>query len=347
MQYKKLGTSDISVSSLCLGTMTFGEQNSEQEAHAQLEYAVDHGINFIDTAEIYPVPPRAETQGRTEEYLGSWLRHSHNRERVIVATKVAGPSSFEWMKGHTYPRFSKLHIGKSLEASLERLQTSYIDLYQLHWPERHTNYFSQLRYQHIEQEMAISLEETLSALQLYIDKGMIRHIGVSNETAWGVHKYIGLHDKYGLPRIQSIQNPYSLLNRSCEVGLAEMAIREECGILAYSVLGFGVLTGKFFSDQDLSQTRIKRWPDHFRRYSNEHAKEATKKYVALARRHGLTPTQLAISFVEQAPWVTSCIIGARTMEQLKENIAASETPLSAELKKELDAIDDEHPFPAP
>lgn len=349
MEYRKLGTSDIKVSSLCLGTMTFGEQNSEQEAHQQIEYALEHGVNFIDAAEIYPVPPMAETQGRTEQHIGSWLKQPENRKRVILATKIAGPSSFEWIRrGGARPRFNREHIAEAIEGSLKRLQTDYIDLYQLHWPERNTNYFGELRYRHAPEENgSIPLEETLAILQEHVQRGVIRHIGLSNETPWGVKECLRLHNHNGLPRIQSVQNPFSLLNRVAEVGLAEIAIRDQCGLLAYSVLGFGMLTGKFFTDQDLSQTRLKRWPDHFNRYSNTHAVEAARKYTALAKEHGISPAQMAIAFVEQSPFVTSCIIGATNLEQLKENINATDLKLSDELKSEIDAIEDQHPFPAP
>ena len=347
MEYRNLGTSDIQVSSLCLGTMTFGEQNSERESHQQIEYALDKGINFIDAAELYPVPPMADTQGKTEQYIGSWLKQGKNRDRVIVSTKIAGPSSFEWIRDGQRPRLSREHIAAAIEGSLRRLQTDYIDLYQLHWPERNTNYFGELHYRHSETPDAIPLEETLTVLQEYVDRGVIRHIGLSNETPWGVNECLRLHDQKRLPRIQSIQNPFSLLNRVFEVGLAEIAIRNSCGLLAYSALGFGVLTGKFFTDQDLSQTRIRRWPEHFNRYSSRYALEAAQKYVALAKECRITPAQMAIAFVEQSPFVTSCIIGATTMTQLKENIDATEITITDDIRAKIDAIEEQHPFPAP
>lgn len=329
--------------------MTFGEQNSVQEAHQQIDYAVERGINFLDSAELYPVPPMAETQGKTEQHVGSWLKLPGNREKVIVATKVAGPSSFEWIRGGARPRLSDEHIADAIEGSLRRLQTDYIDLYQLHWPERNTNYFGTLRYRHSdEQDDIISLEETLTTLQKYVRKGVIRHIGLSNETPWGVCESLRLHEQKGLPRVQSVQNPFSLLDRVFEVGLAEIAIRNRCGLLAYSSLGFGMLTGKFFTtNQDLSQTRLKRWPEHFGRYSNAYAVAAAKKYVALAAEYDLSPTQMAISFVEQSPFVTSCIIGATSMPQLEENIDASGVTITEEIMTRINAIEDEHPFPAP
>lgn len=327
--------------------MTWGQQNTEKEAHAQIEYALDHGVNFIDSAELYPVPPMAETQGRTEQYIGTWLRHKANRKKVIVGTKVAGPSQFEWIRGGRRPRFNRADISAAIEGSLKRLQTDYIDLYQLHWPERTTNYFGSLRYFHIADEEAIALQESLAVLQEFVKKGAIRCIGLSNETPWGVMESLRLHTVHGLPRVQSIQNPFSMLNRSFEVGLSEIAIREKCGLLAYSTLGFGILSGKYFSDQDLSQTRIKLWPEHFGRYSKKQAITAAQKYVALAKKYQIRPAQLAISFVEKAPFVTSCIIAATTLEQLRENIAAPTVEIGEELFAEINAIEDAYPFPAP
>ena len=348
MQARQLGTSDIQVSSLCLGTMTWGEQNSESQAHAQLNCAVDHGINFIDTAELYPVPPMAETQGRTEEHIGTWLHARHTRDDVIIATKVAGPSEFRWIRNGARPRFSRQHINEAIDGSLRRLQTDYIDLYQLHWPERNTNYFGNLNYAHLDSEIAIPLEETLAVLNDAKRAGKIREIGISNESPWGTNHCLRLAREHDLPRVQSIQNPYSLLNRSFEVGLAEIAIRDRCGLLPYSVLGFGVLSGKYFDDDiDLSQTRIQRWPEHFGRYSGSRALQAAHRYVALARQHNLNPTQMAIKYVESRPFVTSCIIGATSIEQLQENIAAAEAHLSSELLEGIDEIEAEFHYPAP
>lgn len=345
MQYTQLGTSDLKVSKICLGTMTWGEQNNEAEAHQQLDYALDCGINFIDTAELYPVPPMAETQGRTEEYLGSWLAKNGNRSKVVVATKVAGPSQFEWIRGGQRPRLNRSHIRSAIETSLRRLQCDYVDLYQLHWPERATNYFGTLNYRHVE-ENAITLEETLTVLKELVAEGLVRHIGLSNETPWGLLECLRQHAQ-GLPRVQSVQNPYSVLNRSYEVGMAEISIRERCGLLAYSVLGFGVLTGKYLNNAQPAAGRITRWPDHFGRYSNPQALRATEQYVALAKAHGISPTALAISFVVRQPFVTSCIIGATTMQQLQDNLQATETHLTDEILEEIDAIESQSPYPAP
>ncbi len=346
MQYTILGNSDLRVSKICLGTMTWGEQNSEAEAHQQLDYAVDCGINFIDAAELYPVPPMAETQGRTESYLGSWLAKANNRQRVVVATKVAGPSQFEWLRGGVRPRLNHSNIRSAIQSSLQRLQCDYVDLYQLHWPERATNYFGTLNYRHVEQKDAIPLEESLTALQELVDEGLVRHIGLSNETPWGLMECLRLHTK-GLPRVQSMQNPYSLLNRSYEVGMAEISIREQCGLLAYSALGFGVLTGKYLHNSHPPKGRITRWPEHFSRYLGSRAQRATEQYVALAEQQGITPTAMALAFVAQQSFVTSCIIGATTLQQLEENIKATELTLSDEIIEEIDAIESQSPYPSP
>ena len=346
MQYTTLGNSNLKVSKICLGTMTWGEQNNESEAHHQLDYAVDCGINFIDTAELYPVPPMAETQGRTESYLGSWLAKANNRQRVVVATKVSGPSQFEWIRGGERPRLNRSHIRSAIQSSLQRLQCDYVDLYQLHWPERATNYFGVLNYQHVEREDAISLEESLTVLQELVDEGLVRHIGLSNETPWGLMECLRLHTK-GLPRVQSVQNPYSLLNRSYEAGMAEISIREQCGLLAYSVLGFGVLTGKYLHNTHLPQGRVTRWPDHFSRYSGGRAQRATEQYVTLAQQQKVSPTAMAIAFVVNQPFVTSCIIGATTMQQLEENIKAADLSLSDEIVEEIDTIENQSPYPSP
>ena len=329
--------------------MTWGEQNSEAEAHAQLDYAVEKGINFIDTAELYPVPPMAETQGRTEAHIGTWFKKRARRDDVILATKVAGPSQFTWIRAGKRPRLNREHITQAVDASLRRLQTDYIDLYQLHWPERNTNFFGQLNYQHTAEKDCIPLSETLAALGGLVKAGKIREIGLSNETPYGVSECLSLANTNELPRVQSIQNAYSLLNRSFEVGLAEIAIRNKCGLLPYSVLGFGVLSGKYFRNKpaDLAQTRIKRWPDHFTRYSGSRAQEAARRYVALAEGAGVDAAQMAIKFAESRPFVTSCIIGATSMEQLADNIAAADITLSEELVEKIDAVDAEIRYPAP
>ncbi len=347
MQRNKLGTSDIEVSLICLGTMTFGEQNSEAEGHQQLDYALEQGVNFIDTAELYAIPPRAETQGRTEAIIGSWLTKRGRREDVVIASKIAGPG-VGWIDhirdGQSV--FNRHHIESALNASLQRLQTDYLDLYQLHWPERATNYFGRLGYEHSEPNDFTPIEETLSVLKEQIDAGKIRAIGLSNETAWGTMKFLQIAERLGLPRVVSVQNPYSLLNRSFEVGLAEVAHREAVGLLAYSPLGFGVLSGKYVEGSSEPRDRINRWPD-YSRYTNEQALAATRAYAALAREHGLTPAQMALAYVNSRSFLTSNIIGATTMAQLEENIGSAAITLDESVVEGIEAIHVQHPNPSP
>ncbi len=347
MKYNELGNSGLRVSRICLGTMTFGEQNSEAEGHAQLNYAVAQGVNFIDTAELYAIPPRAETYGRTESIIGSWLKHSGKRDEVVLASKIAGPGP-GWIDhirgGHS--AFNRHHIESALHDSLKRLGTDYLDLYQLHWPERQTNYFGRLGYEHSEPNDFTPIEETLGVLQEQIEAGKIRAIGLSNETAWGTMKFLQLAEQLGLPRVVSVQNPYSLLNRSFEVGLAEVAHREQVGLLAYSPLGFGVLSGKYVEGSSSERDRINRWPD-YNRYTNEQATAATREYAALAREHGLSPAQLALAYVNSRPFLAANIIGATTMAQLEENIASIDIRLSDNLLAGIEAIHTRHPYPSP
>ncbi|MCE8032905.1 NADP(H)-dependent aldo-keto reductase [Halomonas sp. MCCC 1A11057] len=343
MQTRPLGDTGIEVSRLCLGTMTFGEQNSEAEAHEQLDRAVAFGINFIDAAEMYPVPPRAETQGRTEAYIGSWLKRRDSRDDVIIATKVTGPG-LEHIRGG--PRLDRQHIHQAIDASLARLQTDYVDLYQLHWPERSTNYFGRLGYEHDEEEEAIPLEETLGVLKELVDAGKVRAIGLSNETPWGVMKALQLAERLDLPRVASIQNPYNLLNRSFEVGLAEIAHRENVGLLAYSPLGFGVLSGKYLAGARPENARLTLF-ERFKRYTSPLAEQATRAYVDIARENELDPAQMALAFVNSRSFLTSNIIGATTMEQLESNLASEALKLEQSV---LDAIDEVHrqiPNPCP
>lgn len=344
MQQRPLGRSGLNVSKLCLGTMTWGEQNSEAEAHRQLDMAVAYGINFIDTAEMYPVPPKAETQGLTETYLGSWLAARGKRDDLIIASKVAGPGN-----GLTYlrdgPELTAAHVHQALDDSLQRLQTDYLDLYQIHWPSRSTNFFGRLGYVHQEEE-STPLEETLGALQEEIQKGRIRHYGLSNETPWGTMKVLALAEKMGLPAPVSIQNPYNLLNRTYEVGMAEVSHRENCGLLAYSPLAFGVLTGKYLHGQRPEHGRITLY-SRFTRYTSDLAEKAAAQYVALAKDSGMTPAQLALAFVTQQAFVTSNIIGATTEEQLEENLKSSEVVLSEEILAEIEAIHKRIPNPCP
>jgi aryl-alcohol dehydrogenase-like predicted oxidoreductase len=344
MQTRKLGNTDLDVSVICLGTMTWGEQNTEAEAHSQLDLALERGMNFIDTAELYPVPPMAETQGRTESIIGTWLKGSGQRDRVVLASKVSGPGEWvNYIRGG--PRLDRTHITEALGESLRRLNTDYLDLYQVHWPARPTNFFGNLGYKHEEDPDATPIEETLEALDEFVRQGKVRHVGVSNETPWGVMEYLRLARERSLPRIVSIQNPYSLLNRSFEVGLAEMAIRERVGLMAYSPLGFGVLSGKYLDDAP-ANARITLFP-RFSRYSNEQGVEATRAYVELARAHGLSPAQMALAFVNSRPFLTSTIIGATTLAQLEEDIGSAELNLSDEVLETIERIHLRHPNPCP
>ena len=344
MEYRQLGQTDIQVSAICLGTMTWGEQNSESQAHQQMDFAVARGVNFFDTAEMYPVPPKADTAHRTEEYIGTWLHQRTRRDDVIIATKVAGRSAMDWMRGG--PRLNTAQVLDACEASLRRLQTDYIDLYQVHWPERSTNFFGRRGYTHDPGEDNVPIQETLEALSQLVKDGKVRAIGISNETPWGVYEYLRLAAEHDLPRVVSIQNPYNLLNRTFEVGLAEMAIREKVGLLAYSPLAFGVLSGKYEGGARPANARLTLW-DRFSRYTNPRALEANSRYVALAREHGLDPAQFALAYVTSRPFTTSNIIGATTMEQLQSNIESAEVTLGDDVLEAIEAIQEEIPNPAP
>ncbi|MDR5859784.1 NADP(H)-dependent aldo-keto reductase [Halomonas eurihalina] len=343
MQTRPLGNTGIEVSRLCLGTMTFGEQNSEAEAHEQLDRAVSFGIDFIDTAEMYPVPPDAATQGRTESYIGSWLASRGSRDDIILATKAVGPGVAHLRGGS---RLTRDQIHQAIDDSLTRLRTDYVDLYQLHWPDRRSNFFGRLGYEPDEEEDAVALEESLSALQELVQAGKVRAIGLSNETPWGVMHALHLADRMGLPRVASVQNPYSLLNRTFEVGLAEIAHRENVGLLAYSPLGFGVLSGKYLDGARPEGARLTLY-ERFQRYTSPQAEQAVRAYVDIAREHDLDPAQMALAFVNSRPFLTSNIIGATTMAQLESNLASESLHLSDEV---LNAIEDVHqrlPNPCP
>ncbi len=347
MEYRYLGNTDLKVSRICLGTMTFGEQNTQAEGHQQLDYAVSNGINFIDTAELYAIPPCAETYGATESIIGDWLQKRGRRDDVVIASKMAGPGG-DWVshirRGET--RFDGQTIETAVNNSLNRLKTDYIDLYQLHWPERNTNYFGRLGYQQADSEQNLtSIVETLQGLEKQIQAGKIRHIGLSNETPWGMMQFITLAKSMNLPLVVSVQNPYSLLNRTYEIGCAEISHRENVGLLAYSPLGFGVLTGKYLNDQP-EHARLTRWPN-YSRYSNTQAVEATRAYVELAKRYQFDPAQMALAFVNSRPFLTANIIGATNMEQLKNNIASEQLTLSEELLSEIADIHQRIPNPAP
>ncbi|ROR34619.1 NADP(H)-dependent aldo-keto reductase [Inmirania thermothiophila] len=350
MELRPLGETGIRVGRIALGTMTFGEQNSEAEAHAQLDRAVDAGVNLIDTAEMYPIPPAAETQGRTEAIIGSWLhRRPGMRGRIVLATKVSGRADWlPWIRDGS-PRLTRSHIHRAIDDSLRRLGTDHVDLYQLHWPDRHTNFFGRLGYEHAPDADETPIEETLAALEELVRAGKVRWVGVSNETPWGVMRYLRAAERLGLPRIVSIQNPYSLLNRSFEVGLAEIAHREGVGLLAYSPLAFGVLTGKYLDGARPPGARLTLFEDRARytRYSTPEGEAATRAYVALAREHGLSPAQMALAYVLSRPFVTAAIIGATTLAQLEENLGAEDLVLPPEVLEGIEAIHRRHPNPCP
>ena len=347
MQYRKLGHTDIDVSVICLGSMTWGEQNTLAEAHQQLDFAVQKGVNFIDTAELYPSPIRAETQGKTEDYLGSWLNQRPDRDKLVIATKMCPSAShINYMRGGNN-RLDKQNMQLAVDTSLKRLQTDYIDLYQIHWPERDTNYFGQLDYFHAPDKDGVPIEETLSALGDLVRIGKIRYVGVSNETPWGVSEYLRLARELNLPRIVSIQNPYSLLNRSFDIGLAEFAHREKVGLLAYSPLGFGVLSGKYLNGIRPDGTRLTLFGAQYKRYNNKIADECTRQYTAVAREYGIDPAQMALAFVNRRPFVTSTIIGATSPAQLEANIASVDLELDKSMLKQVEEIHRSQPNPSP
>ncbi|WP_033576056.1 NADP(H)-dependent aldo-keto reductase [Dickeya chrysanthemi] len=346
MLYHRIPHSSLEVSTLGLGTMTFGEQNSEADAHAQLDLAVAAGVNLIDTAEIYPVPPRPQTQGLTESYIGSWLKSRGGREKLIIASKVAGPVRLNDNSLRPQQALDRKNIRAALDDSLRRLNTDYIDLYQLHWPQRQTNSFGKLNYQYTNEKPAVTLLETLEALNEQVRAGKIRYIGVSNESPWGVMRYLQLAEKHELPRIVSIQNPYSLLNRSFEVGLAEISQHEGVELLAYSPLAFGTLTGKYLNGAKPAGARNTLF-SRFVRYSAPHTQQAIAEYVALAQKHGLDPAQMALAFVRQQPFVASTLLGATTLDQLKINLDSLSLTLNGEILDELEAIHRRFTIPAP
>ena len=344
MKYTTLPNTTIKVSKICLGTMTFGEQNSESDAHSQLDYAVENGINFIDTAEMYPIAAKETTLGSTEKYIGTWLKKSGKRNDLVIASKIAGPNrNMEYIRKPL--DFSKKSIHEAVNNSLKNLQTDYIDLYQLHWPERKMNFFGQRGFTITEDAWQDNFNDVLTTFDELIKEGKIKHIGVSNEVPWAVMRFIHESEKHNLPRIVTIQNPYSLLNRLFEVGLTETCYREKVGLLAYSPLGFGALTGKHLKGIE-PNSRVGLFPQ-FVRYMNENSIRATKMYQELAQDNGLSLTQLALAFVQQQEFVSSTIIGATTMEQLQENLATHDVVLTNEISKEINRIQELIPNPAP
>ena len=348
MQYRKLGNTDIQIPLIGLGTMTWGQQNNLQEACEQMDYALDKGVNFFDAAEMYPVPPRAETAGDTERCIGEWFAQTGKRSEVVLATKVSGRADTrpDWAHIRGGPRLNRDHIRRAIEGSLERLQTDYVDLYQVHWPERDTNFFGKRGYQHNPAADGIAIDETLDTLSELVDQGLVKHIGLSNETPWGVMEYLRLASDRGWAKVVSIQNVYSLLSRQFEVGLSEMAIREDVGLLAYSPMAFGVLSGKYIGGAKPEGSRMALFK-RFSRYDSPQSQAATEAYFEIAKKHGLSLAEMSLAFVCQQPFVTSCLIGATNMQQLSENIAAGEITLSDELMAEIDQVHNQYPDPAP
>jgi aryl-alcohol dehydrogenase-like predicted oxidoreductase len=345
MEYRRLGSSELTVSSICLGTMTFGQQNTESEAHSQLDYAFERGINFFDTAEMYPVPPRAETVTRTETILGNWLRRQQ-RDRVVLATKVAGPRrNMDWIRGGP-GALDRNNIRAAIEGSLHRLQTDYIDLYQLHWPERNVPMFGKYHFDPSQETEAVPIREQLEVLAELVEEGKVRYVGLSNEFPWGMMQFLRLAEEHALPRVASIQNAYSLVNRVFENGMAEIAYREHVGLLAYSPLAFGLLSGKYLLAGG-GVGRVTLFPGFAQRYEKPNVRPAVAAYADLARRHGLTPAELALSFVYRRWFVASTIIGATRMEQLAENLRAWDKPLPEAVLAEIEELHLRYTNPAP
>lgn len=346
MQYTTLGNTDLKVSKICLGTMTFGEQNSEAEGHEQLDFSLDRGVNFIDTAEMYAVPGRKETQGATERIIGTWTNSRKNRDQFVLATKVTGPSpGITWLRNPL--KFNREQINEALEGSLQRLQTDYIDLYQLHWPERKANFFGKRGYKHDPEDPwednFLSIIEVLNDL---VKAGKIRHWGLSNETPWGAMRYLSEADQHQLPRPVSIQNPYSLLNRLYEVGMAEVSIRENCGLLAYSPMAFGLLSGKYHQGTARDAARLNVFKQ-MSRYDSDNCYNATAEYLKVAEKYDLSLAQLSLAFVTTRPFMTANIIGATSMKQLRENIDSVEVDITDEMMEDINAIHEKMPNPAP
>lgn len=346
MIYSNLGTTDLKVSKICLGTMTFGQQNTESEGHGQMDYAVNQGINFFDAAEMYSIPPRPETQGSTERIIGTWLKSRGGRDKVVIATKIVGPGpAFLHIRNPLH--INREQILQAIEGSLKRLQTDYVDLYQIHWPERNNNRFGQLNYAYdVNDPWVDNLQEVLETMDELVKVGKIKHFGVSNETAWGVMKFLNLSEKYDITRCQSIQNAYSLLNRTFEINLSEITHREQVGLLAYSPLAFGKLSGKYHNGTSEPTARLNQFKQ-YTRYNSPEATQAIERYVALAQKHDINLVHLALAFVNFRPFVTSNIIGATTMQQLKENIESINITLSQEILHEIEQIHKAIPNPAP
>ena len=345
MNYKKLGNTDLNVSTICLGTMTWGEQNTQDEAFEQMDYALSKGVNFWDTAELYSIPPKPETFGHTELIIGNWFKKTKKRNEIIIATKVCGPMrSYVRGGGNQY---GIKNITEALEGSLKRLQTDFIDLYQLHWPERNTNMFGRLGYEHNDDGNWNKFEDILGTLKKFIDAGKIRYIGVSNETPWGTKKFLEISKEKNLPRMMSVQNPYNLLNRTYEVGLAEISIRDKIGLLAYSPLAIGYLSGKYRNNKIPKNSRLDHDGDFWTRYNKPNAEKAVEAYYQISKKNNIDMAQMSLKFCEIQPFVTSVIIGATTMQQLKTDIESVNVKLTDEIIKEINKIQKIYPNPCP
>ena len=345
MRYTTLPKTDIKVSKICLGTMTWGNQNTQEEGFAQMDMALDKGVNFFDVAELYPVPATADTYAETERIIGNWFDKTGNRDKVVLATKIAGPGDYTAHIRTT--GFSKSALNEAVDASLKRLKTDYIDLYQLHWPERQTNTFGVRDYNHNPNDpWTDNFNEILHNLDEIIKSGKIRHVGISNEKAWGTMRYLEESKTNALPRMITIQNAYSLLNRVFEGDMAEISLREDIGLLAYSPMAFGVLSGKYIKGTAADNARLKLFP-RFARYSGDKATEATKRYMQIAEDNNMTLAQMSLAFVTDRPFMTSNIIGATSLEQLEENIDSINIQLSDDILKAIDAVHAEIPNPAP
>jgi aryl-alcohol dehydrogenase-like predicted oxidoreductase len=347
MIYNKIGSSDLKVSRICLGTMTWGEQNTQEEAFEQMDYAIEQGINFFDTAELYPVPPTEPTYTRTETIIGNWFKTRGSRDKVILASKVIGRSpGLHWIRGENNC-LDEANIEEALAGSLKRLQTDYLDLYQFHWPDRNANFFGKLGFRYSKDEYWDKIEASLEAASKLVRAGKVRYLGISNETAWGMMKFLEIAKSKGLEKIISIQNPYSLVNRSFEVGCAEVCHREQVGLLAYSPLAFGVLSGKYDNGARPEKARLTLYSNHFSRYLAGQTLKAAEAYNALARDQGLSPAQMALAFVNQRSFLAANIVGATQMDQLKENIETINIHLSDDLLKKIEDIHDIYTYPAP
>jgi len=345
MNFKKLGNTDLKVSTICLGTMTWGEQNTQKDAFQQMDYAEDCDINFFDTAELYAVPPNKKTYGKTEEIIGNWFKQKNNREKIVLATKISGPG-LSWIRDGGL-QYTEKNIKKAIDDSLKRLKTDFIDLYQLHWPERNTNYFGRLGYEHTEEKKCNDFKSILEILKKFINQGKIRYIGLSNETAWGLSKFLEISKIFELPKMMSVQNPYNLLNRTYEIGLAEISIREKSGLLAYSPLAFGFLSGKYRNNNLPEGSRMKLFEDFFPRYKSNSATKAIEDYYKIAKKYNLSLAQMSLAFINSRSFVTSNIIGATTMEQLKENVGSLNIKIDKEIIQEINSIHKNNPNPAP